>query len=108
MRRLSLAFAVTAGFAALAPFAQAREESPAPAPAPAAAPAPAVTAPAKPAADDPNRIVCTREHVVGSNRPQKVCMTVAQREELKAAADRSLDPTRRRAGGQDIPGSAGM
>jgi len=43
------------------------------APAPAATPAPA----AKPAKDmkDPNRIICRREEVVGSHRPQKTCMT---------------------------------
>ena len=49
----------------------------------------------KQAMDDPNRIVCTREHVVGSNRPQKVCMTVAQRQRLKDDADKLTDPGRR-------------
>lgn len=53
--------------------------------APAEAPAPAKK---KSAMDDPNRIVCTRDHVVGSNRPRKVCMTVAQRQALKDSADR--------------------
>lgn len=47
--------------------------------------------------DDPNRIVCKREHVVGSNRPQKVCMTVAQRQRLKDQADRLTDPGNRTA-----------
>lgn len=51
--------------------------------------------PAKPAKDDPNRIVCTREHEVGSNRPKKVCMTVAQREELRERARRNMDESRR-------------
>ncbi|WGM39120.1 hypothetical protein [Caulobacter sp. NIBR1757] len=55
-------------------------------------------APKKKAMDDPNRIVCTREHVVGSNRPQKVCMTVAQRQRLKDDADRLTDPGNRSAG----------
>ena len=45
--------------------------------------------------DDPNRIVCTREHVVGSNRPQKICMTVAQRQRLKDDADKITDPGNR-------------
>ncbi|MBS0295619.1 MAG: hypothetical protein JSR45_04850 [Proteobacteria bacterium] len=47
--------------------------APAPAAAPAAAPAPA----AKPKGDmkDPNRIICRREELVGSHRPQKTCMT---------------------------------
>jgi len=44
----------------------------------------------KPAEEDPNRIVCKREHVVGSNRPQKVCMTVAERERLKDAVSERL------------------
>lgn len=55
--------------------------------------------------DDPNRIVCTREHVVGSNRPQKVCMTVAERERLKDQSQRFTDEGRR-TGGSDSQGSA--
>lgn len=78
MRRFVLSFALVAGLAA-APVAFAEE---------AAAPA---AKPAKPAMDDPNRIVCTREHVVGSKRPKKVCMTVAQREELRETARRNMD-----------------
>ena len=35
------------------------------------------------AAADGNRVVCERERSVGSNRPQKVCMTVAERELLR-------------------------
>lgn len=35
---------------------------------------------AAPAADPADRIVCRREHVMGSNRPQRVCMTVRQRD----------------------------
>lgn len=101
MRRITFAFVVAAGLGALAPVAQAREDAPAPAPAPA-------VAPAKPAKDDPNRMVCTREHVVGSNRPQKVCMTVAQRDALKDSSDRTLDPTRRSAGDPNPPGVSGM
>ncbi len=103
MRRVSIVIAIATGLAALAPVAQAREDAPAPAPA-----SPPAVAPAKPAKDDPNRLVCTREHVVGSNRPQKVCMTVAQRDALKQAADRTLDPTRRAAGDPNPPGVAGM
>ncbi|MDP1735985.1 MAG: hypothetical protein Q8L23_00940 [Caulobacter sp.] len=83
MRRFVLSFALVAGLA-VAPVALAEE------PAGAAAPA----KPAKPAKldmDDPDRIVCTREHVVGSNRPKKVCMTVAQREELRETARRNMD-----------------
>jgi hypothetical protein len=97
MRRLSLAVALSAGVLAFAPVASARDADPTPAPA---------TTPAKPAKDDPNRIVCKREHVVGSNRPKKVCMTVAQREALKDAADRALDPGRRRVADPTLPGVA--
>ncbi|ATQ42084.1 hypothetical protein [Caulobacter mirabilis] len=46
--------------------------------------------------DDPNRVVCTREHVVGTNRPQKVCMTVADRQRLKDSADRALNAVNQR------------
>ena len=80
MRRFVLSFALVAGLAA-APAVFAEE------PAGAAAPA----KPEKPAMDDPNRIVCTREHVVGSKRPKKVCMTVARREELRENARRTMD-----------------
>lgn len=80
MRRFVLSFAILTGLAA-APLALAEEP---------AAPAPAAK-PAKPAMDDPNRMVCTREHVVGSKRPKKVCMTVAQREELRETARRNMD-----------------
>ncbi|NBB15767.1 hypothetical protein GVN21_10415 [Caulobacter sp. SLTY] len=64
----------------------------------AGAPAPAPAATPKKKIDDPNRIVCKREHVVGSNRPQKVCMTVADRERLKDQTDQLTDPGRRSAG----------
>jgi hypothetical protein len=43
----------------------------------------------KPAAkpeEDLDRVVCKREHVVGSNRPQKGCMTVRERERLRDAS----------------------
>ena len=103
MRRLFAILALNAGLVAVAPAAPACAAAPAPAPTPPPAPAPA-----KPAAEDPNRVVCTREHVVGSNRPVKVCMTVAQRDALKDSASRTLDPTRRRAGDPNIPGSSGM
>jgi hypothetical protein len=74
---------------------------------PAAAPAPAVTPKKK--IEDPNRIVCKREHVVGSNRPQKVCMTVADRERLKDQAEQLTDPGRRSAGtAEDFKNGPGM
>ncbi len=75
----------------LASTVQAATELP---PAPAVQQAPAPT-PAKGGQDDPNRMVCKREHVVGSNRPQKICMTAAERQRLKDNADQFMDPTRR-------------
>ena len=99
MRRLFVVLALNAGLAAVGTAALARDEAPATAPA----------APAKPAKDDPNRVVCTREHVVGSNRPVKVCMTVAQRAAMKDAAERTLDSSRRKgqdsAAGSAVPAS---
>ncbi|CAN5396643.1 hypothetical protein BH10PSE1_BH10PSE1_25870 [soil metagenome] len=47
-------------------------------------PVPATTLPpvsvTAPAVDPADRIVCRREHVMGSNRPQRICMTVRQRD----------------------------
>lgn len=63
-----------------------------------AAPAPAEASKKAKKMDDPNRIVCTREHVVGSNRPQKVCMTVAERQRQKDKTDELLDESRRTSG----------
>jgi len=43
----------------------------------------AAAAPMKLAAGkDDDRVICVREYVVGSKRPQKVCMTNAERVEL--------------------------
>ncbi|MBP7704636.1 MAG: hypothetical protein KA105_05065 [Caulobacter sp.] len=50
----------------------------------------AVSKPKSDKKDDPNRMVCTREHVVGSNRPTKVCMTVAERERMRDLATERL------------------
>lgn len=61
---------------------------------------------AKKEKDDPNRIVCKREHVVGSNRPQKVCMTAAERERLKDQSDRMTDNGRRNGSSADNLGGA--
>ncbi len=96
MRRVMLSLVLSAGLAASG--AAIAADAPAPAPAPTAKPA----KPAKLAKDDPNRMVCTREHVVGSNRPEKVCLTVAERQQLKDAASRSLDESRR--SGPQAPG----
>lgn len=96
MRRVVLSVVLAAGLAASLP-AVAQEQT--------ASGATPAAKPGKPGKDDPNRIVCTREHVVGSNRPVKVCKTAAQRELEKDAATRELDETRRR--GEQSPGSVG-
>lgn len=63
-----------------APPAPASSEAAATAPAPAAAPA----------ADPEDRIVCHREHVVGSNRRERVCMTVRQRAQIRDQSQTDL------------------
>lgn len=65
---------------------------------PAAAQAPA------PAEDPGDRMVCRREHVLGSNRRERICMTQRQRAELQ---DRSEQELRRAGRGSDthaLPG----
>lgn len=71
-------------------------------------PAAAVAAPGAPTTGtpDPDRIVCSRERPVGSSRPKLVCMTTAQRDELKLAADRAFDPTRAYVSATPQPGRA--
>jgi len=98
MRRLSLAIVLAAGLGAPGLAAWAAEETP---PAPPPSQAEPVVAAAGLDRNDPNRIVCTREHVVGSNRPQKVCMTAAQRDALRKG-DRDRRPTT----GAPAPGPA--
>ncbi|MDQ0462474.1 hypothetical protein QO010_000222 [Caulobacter ginsengisoli] len=82
MRRVLLPTLIAASLAVLGLTAASADQ-----PSPGAPSAPAV----KPDKNDPNRIVCTREHVVGSNRPRKICMTVAERQRLKDQADRDMD-----------------
>ena len=68
------------------------------------APAAAAAETPTPAEDDPEeRIVCRREHVVGSNRRQQVCMSVRQRSELRDESRRQADRTGRGNDRQDIP-----
>lgn len=92
MRRVLLATTLIASLAAAAPvFAEPTTDA-------TSGTTPADGKPAKPAkagAGDPNRMVCTREHVVGSNRPEKVCMTVAERERIRDASQRAIDSSLR-------------
>ncbi|MBI1407511.1 MAG: hypothetical protein GC145_15475 [Caulobacter sp.] len=99
---MRIALIAAALFAVASPgFAQTATPGPAPATKPAE--------PKKGGMDDPNRIVCKREHVVGSNRPQKVCMTVAQRQRLKDQADLISDPGRQTPGTEsDFKSSGGI
>lgn len=99
MRIAVLAVALATAFVSAAPAFSAESVSP-----PTASPGEGKD---KKKQDDPNRVVCTREHVVGSNRPQKVCMTVAERQRLKDQADRTLDTSRGRPGGKELMGSGG-
>ena len=93
MLRVVFSLAVTALVATALPCGAAAEpETPPAVKAPAEVPPPA-PAP-RPAKDDPDRIVCVREHVVGSNRPQKVCMTVVERDRMREAAARLLSEQR--------------
>lgn len=69
----------------------------------------AETAPSKLAAArlDGDKMICTRERTIGTNRPQKVCMTKADR---AALAEQARNDTLRRSGGLDdgrAGGSAG-
>lgn len=48
------------------------------------------------AENDPNRIVCRREHVVGSNFTRRICRTVKQIEEERMASQRKLEEERTR------------
>lgn len=91
MRSVMFALALTALAAAAVPAGAAVESTtPSEAPAETAPPSPK----AKPAKDDPDRIVCVRERVLGSNRPHKVCMTVAERDRMRDAAARLLQEQR--------------
>ena len=44
-------------------------------------------------ANDPNRVICTREHRVGSNKPRVRCATVREREELRIKSRQLADDT---------------
>lgn len=48
------------------------------------------------ATDDDERMVCERRKVLGSNRPERVCKTVAQRREEKERARADMDRLQRK------------
>ena len=45
---------------------------------------------------EPDKMICTREHVVGSHRPEKVCLTARQRLELAERSKEQLEQVRSR------------
>ena len=95
MLRVVFSLAVTALVATALPCGAAAEpETPPAVETPAEAPPPAPKPKPKPAKDEPDRLVCVREYVVGSNRPQKVCMTVVERDRMREAAARLLSEQR--------------
>jgi len=55
-----------------------------------------------PAEDPEERVVCRREHVVGSNRRQQICMTVRERAQLRDESRREAERSGRR-NHQQIP-----
>lgn len=55
------------------------------------------------AEDDPNRIVCRREHVVGSNFKRRICRTVREIEEERLASQKTLDQERMRMTEKALP-----
>ncbi|KAK0351134.1 hypothetical protein LTR94_026199, partial [Friedmanniomyces endolithicus] len=57
----------------------------------AAQPAPSAPEPAAAPAAPTERVVCRRERVVGSNRPQRICMTQGQRERQSDESRQMMD-----------------
>lgn len=45
--------------------------------------------------DDPERVICRRERVVGTNRPQRTCMTARQWDAAREASREALDKAER-------------
>lgn len=77
---------------------------------PAAPEAPAMTAEERAAAEreaELDRVVCRREHVVGSNRPQRICMTVREWEHERDRSQEALRDDRFQTGSGRGPGESG-
>ena len=74
---------------------QAQAQSADPTALPPAGAKPADTAPAKVAADDPNRKVCRLERELGSNRAKRICHTRAELDAQSEAARASLSDGQR-------------
>ena len=54
-------------------------------------------------ANDPNRVICRRETVVGSNRREKVCLTAKAWADITEEARRKLEQDQARGGNDSIP-----
>ena len=89
-------------FAARALFAGSQDTAPAQTPNNTQQQADAAEAEAQ--AED-ERVICRREHVVGSNRPQRICMT---RREWNAVRENSQDTMRQMERGSAQPLPVGM
>lgn len=51
-----------------------------------------------------DRMVCRREHVMGSNRPQRICMTERQRAQQSETARDQLNRRSQQGRGEDVSG----
>lgn len=40
---------------------------------------------------NPERMICKRERIVGSNRPQRICMTARERDAIRDASRNQID-----------------
>jgi hypothetical protein len=67
-------------FVAVLASAQTTPQAPA---TPATTPPPTTVSPAAPTSRTPEPLICRTQAVVGSNRRQRVCMTVAERDERR-------------------------
>lgn len=52
-------------------------------------------APTARAMNDPERVICRRERVVGTNRPQRVCMTAREWEVVRDASRETMNRSER-------------
>lgn len=78
-----------------------------PQPAPAVQAAPSAPAPVtSPETDDDNRQICRRERVVGSNRPQRICMTRREWNQQEDTSREMLDRARQ-GQGENLPRMGG-
>lgn len=66
------------------------------------APTPSISEPT----NEDNRIVCRRERVVGSNRPQKICLTRQQWQEQRDNSRQMMDRTSP-GRGEELPSNRG-